>query len=159
MSIIDKFVNRVQGGRAFDTVQGVGDRISSVVQGVQGYAGGLISTIQNGSPFVGMNYDQIPNVRESIREYVKAIQTAADELNTSAEVNQGVRGEIVEATKQYVQAVKEVCDAYASQLLAYSDKMQEYYENYQSADTNLTENVTSEATQLSGSVETYTEQR
>ena len=55
--------------------------------------------------------------------------------------------------------LSQVCDAYASQLLAYSDKMQEYYENYQSADTNLTENVTPEATQLSGSVETYTEQR
>ena len=159
MSIIDKFVNRVQGSRAFDTVQGVSDRISGVVQGVQGYAGGLISTIQNGSPFVGMNYDQIPNVRQSIRDYVTAIQTAADELNTSAEVNQGVRGEIVDATKQYVQAVKDVCDAYASQLLAYSDKMQEYYENYAAADTEVSGNVATEASQLSGSVDTYTEQR
>lgn len=159
MSIIDKFVNTVTGSRAWDAAQGVGDRITSLVQGIQGYAGGLITSIQNGSPFVGMNYEQIPNVRQAIREYVTAIQTAADELNTGADVTVGVRGEIVEATKSYVQAVKDVCDAYVSQLLAYSDKMQEYYEAYAKSDETLSGNVSQEATELSGSVDTYTEQK
>ena len=159
MGYIDKFSNSVKGGKVRDFLKGSQDKITGVVQKVTGYAGGLFNAAVNGSAFIGLNYDAVPTIRESIRQYVKNIQTAAEELNTSADSTQAVKGEIADATKTYVAAVKNCLDAYATQLLAYSDKMQEYYEAYAQSDTNLSGNVSDEAKGLEGSVDTYTEQK
>ena len=159
MALIQRFQNAVQGSRATDVIQGTFDWVSGVRSSVQGWAGALFTTAANGSNFVGMNYNEVPNIRESIRQYVKNIQSVADGLNTDADANQAVHGEISEETKKYLNAIKDITDAYVSTLLVYSDKMYEYYEAYGKNDTQLSQNVSEEAKSLESNAQssTYTE--
>lgn len=161
MGLIQKFQNAVEGSRAVDVVQGAFDWVSSAKSTVQGWAGTAFTVAANGSNFVGMDYQQVPTIRDAIRTYVKNIQTVADGLNTDADASQAVHGEITEQTKKYLAAIKDITDAYVSTLLVYSDKMQEYYEAYGKSDTTLANDVGQEAQALSGTAasQTYTEQR
>ncbi len=160
MGTIQKFQNALRGTRAMDAIQSAGDWITGARNTVQGWAGGLYSVASNGSTFVGMNYASVPTIRDAIRAYVKNIQTVADGLNTDADANQAVHGEITAETKKYLSAIKQVTDAYVSSLLVYSDKMQQYYEAYSKSDTSLASDVGQEASSLSSTAanQTYNEQ-
>lgn len=159
MGTIQKFQNALQGNRAMDAIQSAGDWISGARNTVQGWAGSLYTTAANGSNFVGMNYSAVPTIRDAIRTYVKNIQTVADGLNTDADANNAVHGEITAETKKYITAIKAVVDAYVSSLLVYSDKMQEYYEAYTKSDTSLASDVGQETAGLTSTAQsqTYTE--
>lgn len=74
MGTIQKFQNILQGTRAMDAIQSAGDWISGARSTVQGWAGSLYTVASNGSTFVGMNYTQVPAIRDAIRAYVKNIQ-------------------------------------------------------------------------------------
>ena len=157
MGIIQKFTNAIQGSRAIDAIQAGGDIISEIKNSVQGWAGTIYNVASNGSEFIGLDYTKEPIIRDAIREYVKQVQAIADDLNDRADTSNAVKGEIEEATKKYLSAVKAAVDAYLSNLLAYSDKMHEYAEAYSKSDTTLSSDVTSEANALQGQTETYTE--
>lgn len=161
MGLIQKFQNTLAGTRALDKVQSGIDWISGAKSTVQGWAGTAFTVASNGSTFVGMNYSAVPTIRDAIRAYVKNIQTVADGLNTDADANQAVHGEITAETKKYLAAIKEITDAYVSSLLVYSDKMQEYYEAYSKSDTSLASDVGQEASSLSSTAasQTYTEEK
>lgn len=159
MGLIQKFQNEIQGSRAVDVIQGASDWLSGARSSVQGWAGTLFTAASNGSSFVGMNYQQVPAIRDAIRNYVKNVQTVADGLNTDADAATAVAGEITAETKKYLQAIKAITDAYVSTLLVYSDKMQEYYEAYSKSDTTLSQDVSQEASSLTSNAQqqTYTE--
>lgn len=141
--------NIVQGGESlFSTAKNI----------VGNYVGSLGSQIMSGD-FVGMDYNQVPAMRQAIRDYVKKIQEALDKLNTEANANQAMHGEIETSTKSYVQAVSEAAQAYTSQLLKFSDNMQEAYEAFMAHEQHLSGEIGSQARDLSGSAETYTEQK
>lgn len=159
MGTIQKFQNILQGSKAIDKIQSATEWASGAANTVQGWAGTIFSVASNGSTFVGMNYQAVPTIREAIRAYVKNIQDVADGLNTDADANQAVHGEISEATKKYLVAIKAVTDAYVSNLLIYSDKMQEYYEAYAKSDTQLSGNVADEASGLQSQATNYTESK
>ncbi len=161
MGTIQKFQNALQGTRALDKVQSGIDWVQGAKSTVQGWAGTAFTVASNGSTFVGMNYSAVPTIRDAIRTYVKNIQTVADGLNTDADANQAVHGEITAETKKYLAAIKEITDAYVSSLLIYSDKMQEYYEAYSKSDTSLASDVGQEASSLSSTAasQTYTEEK
>lgn len=160
MGIIQKFQNAVQGSRAIDVVNRAGDILGNLRSGIQGWAGAIKTSVANGSAFVGLNYEQVPNIRQAIRDYVKKIQDAANGLNDAAQAENAVKGEVVAATQQYLKALKEVLDAYITGLLVYSDNMERYYLAYKTSDTTLSSDVSQEATSLSNSAAdlTYTEQ-
>lgn len=156
MGVIEKFV-RSTGERATDTLRNFGDKLKTVVSRVQGYCGTAFEVAKNGSTFVGMKYDEIPNIRAAIRTYVTNVQKEVDKLNTEAVNTNALKGEVAAAANSYVKAVSDVANAYVSSLLAYSDKMYEYGENYKQSDTNVASNVSDEASSLAGSAEVYTE--
>lgn len=160
MGIIQKFQNAIQGSRAVDIVNRAGDVLGNLRNTIQGWAGAIKTSVANGSAFVGLNYDQVPAIRQAVRDYVKRIQDAASGLNDAAQAENAVKGEVVAATQQYLKALKEVLDAYITGLLVYSDKMEEYYQAYKASDTTLSSDVSQEATSLSNSAAdlTYTEQ-
>lgn len=161
MGVIEKFQNAIQGSRAMDMVQKAGDLVTQAKSSVQGWAGALFSVATNGSTFVGMDFNQVENIRDSIRNYVKNIQTIADGINTEADAATALAGENLKpAVQKYLQAIKAMTDAYVSNLLIYSDKMHEYHEAYKTSEGQLSENVSTEAESLTSQAEstTYTEQ-
>lgn len=161
MGIIQKFTNALAGSRAIDLINLRNDKLRGIGSAILGWAGAIKDSVANGSPFIGLDYNQVPQIRDAIRQYVKDIQNAADEFNDSADAERAVKGEVVAATKQYVKSIKEVLDAYITGLLVYSDKMQEYYEAYKKSDTTLSDDVSQEASALTNKAAdlTYTEQK
>ena len=147
-----------QASRAYDSVQNMGDKFQTSIGKVQGYLGTAFETAKNGAAFVGLQYSAIPTIRASIRTYVTNIQNELANLHTSISNTNALKGEIAGAAQKYVEAVSKVADAYATSLLAYSDKMYEYGEAYKTSDTTLASSVTDEAAALDGSAESYTEQ-
>ncbi len=156
MGAIDKFVKNA-AGRAIDSIQSFGDKLTGIVSRVQGYVGTAFEVAKNGETFVGMKYSEIPTIRAAIRTYVTNVQNEVAKLNTDASNNNALKGEVASAANAYVKSVSDVAQAYVSSLLAYSDKMYEYGENYKASDTNLASNVSEEASALAGSAESYTE--
>ena len=156
MGAIEKFVKN-QAGRAIDKVQSFTDTIKSSLGRVQGYMGTAMEVAKNGETFVGLQYSAIPTIRASIRTYVTNIQNELANLHTSISNSNALKGEIATAAQKYVEAVSKVADAYATSLLAYSDKMYEYGEAFRKNEATLTQNVNDEATALASSAEKYTE--
>ena len=118
---------------------------------------GIGSAAMNGD-IVGMDYGQVENIRDSIRNYVTNIQTELKELNASAETSKAFKGEIQGAVQGYVQAVTQAAHNYVSHLLEFSDKMEWAKQQYQAHDTELKQQVDSQSSELSSSVDEYTEQ-
>lgn len=145
--------------RAGTQIKSFGQSAIDSISGITGrYTGAIGSTVLTGS-FVGMDYNQVPNIRAAIREYVESIKTELAKLNTQAETSQAFKGQIEGAVKEYVQAINTAADAYVSHLLEYSDKMQEVYEKYMAHEENLSQQVKGQGTELSSSVDEYTEQK
>ena len=156
MGAIEKFVKN-QAGRAIDKVQSFTDTIKSSLGRVQGYMGTAMEVAKNGETFVGLQYSSIGTIRSAIRNYVTGVQKVLADLNTKASNKNALKGEVAAAADAYVKAVSDVAQAYVSALLAYSDRMYEYGEEYKKADTNLASTVSEEASALSSSAETYQE--
>lgn len=146
-----------QAARAYDSVQNLGDRFQAAIGKVQGYLGTAFETAKNGAAFVGLQYSSIASIRSAIRTYVTNVQNEVAKLNTDASNSNALKGEIADAANQYVKAVSDVAQAYVSSLLAYSDRMYEYGEEYKKNDQTLSSSVTEEASALASSAESYTE--
>lgn len=156
MGAIQQYVKN-QAGRAWDQIQNFSDKFQAARSRVQGYLGTAFEVAKNGETFVGLQYSSIEKIRTAIRTYVTNVQNEVAKLNTEASNDNAVKGEVADATKAYVKAVSDVAQAYVSALLAYSDRMYEYGEEYKKSDTTLASNVNEEATALANSAETYTE--
>ena len=156
MGAIGQWVKN-QASRAWDSVQNIGDKFSTAIGKVQGYVGTAFEVAKNGSTFVGLQYSSIGTIRSAIRNYVTGVQKVLADLNTKASNKNALKGEVAAAADAYVKAVSDVAQAYVSALLAYSDRMYEYGEEYKKADTNLASTVSEEASALSSSAETYQE--
>lgn len=162
MGMIEKYVVN-HANRAIDKVQNFGDKMSSILSKVQGYAGTAFEVAKNGETFVGINYGEVPNIRAAIKQYVLDIQTVLAKLNTEATTDNAIKGtELVKSVAAYVKAVDDVSSAYVSSLLAYSDKMYEYANGSETGtkgmkqnEASLAENVASEASDLASQAEVY----
>lgn len=146
-----------QASKAYDSVQNMGDKFQTSIGKVQGYLGTAFETAKNGAAFVGLQYSAIPTIRASIGTYVSKVQTEIAKLNTDASNSNALKGEVASAANQYVKAVSDVASAYVSSLLAYSDRMFEYGEEYKKADTELASTVAEEATGMTNDAQVYTE--
>lgn len=157
------FANNVS--KAGDAIRTIGDVFKAGLSRIQGYGGTLIDSISTGGTFVGINYNEIPNMRAAIRNYVTEIQKVLDKLNTQASSDNALKGEeLTAAVQKYINAVDKCAKAYVSSLLAYSDQMYEVQhggdtiskgvENYSE---QLASDVTNEADALSSDIEEYKE--
>lgn len=113
---------------------------------------------KNGTTVVGINVNQIPAMKQAIREYVTSIETALKELkNYDPEV--AFKGEdIVPALKGYIDAVIETCGAIVSNMLAFNDQLTEVENAYKAKDEAAASTITSSAESTRSAYTRYTEQ-
>lgn len=116
------------------------------------------STTNNFS-VVGIKVSEIPNMREAIRIYVQGIKDHLDGIEPLATANSAFKSEEVQgAVKTYIAKVKEYCMNLVSQLLAFSDKLDEVRQKYEENMATLAGNV-GESTSSLNAGNTYTEQK
>ena len=82
----------------------------------------------SGYSIVGMQADKVPAMREQIRNSVSAIQAYLDGVDTYVQSDNAFKSEEIKgAVQSYVLSVKDYSKALISNLLAFSDKLQDVY--------------------------------
>lgn len=116
------------------------------------------SVRRNGYDVVGINANQIGNMRSAINNYVNAIYKKIDEINTGASAEAAFRGdEVASAVKNYMETLKEYCTNLTSQLLAFSDKLAEVGAKWEEAAQSMSGQIGSSASSFNKGTK-YTEQ-
>jgi|GEM_PF-4616966 len=144
---------------ASDVVKNAVGDFTSAMEAKIGTFKAAIGTLVTGSSYIGINGQKIPEMRNSIREYVAAIQTHLDKVVEDASTVQAFHGEYAKAITDYVTAIKKVCQDYTSTLLEFSDNLDAIAQIYHSKDTEFASNISSTASEASSSTTSYSEQR
>ncbi len=106
----------------------------------------------SGYSVVGISADKIPTMRDAIRDYVNSIRNHLDGIEPLADANNAFKGDdIQKAVKSYVEKVKEYCQNLTSDLLAFSDKLQDALDAWESSQRSMAQGVDSAATFDAGS--------
>lgn len=147
-------------GLAWDAQSTFNNLKSNFLGMIEGAVGGVSTAADaliNGDT-IGLNVDQIPAMRESIRNYVTNLNSHLDQVKADADTSQAFKGDYAQAVTSFVEAIVAACKAYISQLLEFSDKLEIVRQKYVEQDTELASSIGSQATELSSAYTEYKEQ-
>ena len=120
-----------------------GARGPAIVNGVFGAStpgtAGFIEELFGGqSATVGINANEVPKMRQAIRKYCDTITNYVNNLNPTADSGVAFKGEAVKkALETYMNDVKEYSVNLTSALLAFSDKLQDVYNQWVAATESM----------------------
>ncbi len=112
-----------------------------------------------GFSIVGINANEVPKMREQIRNSVNAIQQHLDGIEAQTSSSNAFRSDdIKQAVENYVTAVKDYCKALTSDLLVFSDKLQEVRLAWEQSTQNFAnDSIHTTNESLAGAATYYTE--
>ena len=117
--------------------------------------GGQVSNLDSSS-IVGMNVNEVENMRNAIEDYCGNIETYLRNLNPTANSDVAFKSEEVKAAlTTYMENVKTYCLNLVSQLRAFSDKLADVRNQWQLATQNMAETVSSTSGSAFASGSTY----
>lgn len=134
------------------------DKASNIFDSLVGGARAQLQGVLNGSTVVGMNVNEIPNMRNAIKYYVEQLEKHLEQVRIGADTTQAFKGEYATAIKEYVSAICEACGCVISNLLAFSDKLLAVQEAYQVRDAELKSAIGSSASDVQSSFSRYQDQ-
>ena len=108
---------------------------------------------------VGINANQIDDMRFAIRVYVENIESHLNQVVDFASDTYAFKGQYAESIKEYVQAVCDVVKSLTSQLLAFSDKLVEVKAAYEQKDINLASSINAATSNTQSGVNRYEESK
>lgn len=108
---------------------------------------------------VGINANQIDDMRFAIRVYVENIESHLSQVLAEAEDTYAFKGTYAKSIVEYVEAVCDVVKSLTSQLLIFSDKLVEIKEAYLEKDINLTRSINGMTGSTQSGVNRYDEMR
>lgn len=137
----------VQGAENFSVEEQVTKRIDS--RGERGKATGgekFGSIIGSNNDIVGINATKVPEMQSQIRDSVSVLQNKINEIDAAAEQDKAFRSEDIQAAvKEYIEKVKEYCNALISDLNAFNDKLQVVREAWEkSSQSFATDQITAD---------------
>lgn len=136
-----------------------GDKAGNFWESLVGGASAQVQGLLNGSTVVGINVNEIPNMRQAIRDYVTEIENHLEQVKINADTTQAFKGEYAVAIREYVAAISEACKCVTSNLLAFSDKLVDVQEAYQAQDETMKSTIAGSASDVESSFSRYQEQR
>lgn len=116
--------------------------------------GEFIDTIKGGT-VVGINTQEISNMRAAIRSYCETLDAHLDTIESKTDTQIAFKGEYALAVTEFAVAVKKVCKALTSQLLAFSDQLVEVEKAYNAQDVELKGSIDTDASNIASSVTAY----
>ena len=108
---------------------------------------------------VGINTNQIDDMRFAIRVYVENIESHLNQVVDFASDTYAFKGQYAESIKEYVRAVCDLVKSLTSQLLAFSDKLVEVKAAYEEKDINLASSINSATSNTQSGVNRYEESK
>lgn len=124
------------------SIQGFLDSAWSAVSGIGERVGTFVANIWDGG-FAGVsNYD---GLKTAISNYSKDVQDIVNQYQPDADISDSFQGQSAEALHEFVTSTKSLLDAYVALVEKWNTELDTYYEKYQSGDTTLSNNVSSDA--------------
>ncbi len=140
------------------TITNAKNRFSDLCDSIKGRFRAIQGSVLNGD-VVGINVDEIDNMRQAIRDYVNALEKHLQQVKTDADNTNAMRGDYATEVRGFIEAVCETCEEVISYLLAFSDKLVEVKEAYAKKDETMASDIRTQAGDLRSSQEKYTEQK
>lgn len=143
----------------------VGNKIGSAGRTISDFLSGTTKKVvsevgsffKNGTTVVGINVNAIEGMKTEIRNYVNDINTALSELK-NYDPKVAFQGEqIVPALQQYIDAVKETCEAITSNMLAFNDQLSDVQTAYMKKDEAAASTISKTAESTRSAYQKYTE--
>ena len=135
------------------------DSLNDLFNRITGGAKTQIGSLMRGTSYVGINGNKIPDMRKAIRFYVDEIEANLDKVVEDTTTINAFHGEYAAAITAYVTAVKDVCKAYTTQLLEFSDNLDAIAELYHTKDQEFASNINTSAAETSSQATAYEEGR
>lgn len=126
-------------------------------QGVDGQT----AQSMGGYSIVGIDATKVDGMRNQIRTSVTAVQNYLDGIDATVDAAAAFRSEeIVTAVQGYVNSVKEYSKALISDLLAFSDKLQDVKEAWEASSQSFaSDSIDTNTSSMSDATTYYTEQK
>lgn len=124
--------------------------------------GGTTAQSSSGYSIVGIDANKVGDMRNQIKESVTNIQNYLDGIQPEGVMTNNAfkSEEIVAAVKDYIDTVKEYSKALISDLIAFSDKLQDVQDAWQTSTQNYaSDSITAAKASMSDATTYYTEQK
>lgn len=110
----------------------------------------------NGATIIGINVNQIPQMKQAVRSYVDGLQKQLDKLN-AIDPKTAFKGEISTAIVEFIDAVKQACQAVVSNMLAFNDQLTKVQAAYENRDSEMKSRIKADTEAARSSFTNYTE--
>ena len=148
--IVESKTSTFDQGAAFSSLQQTRDVLSHYDQKSSDFIGS--------GAIIGLNANEIPNIKESIRTMCDNITTELNKIQTDADSEVAFKGEGVKtALQEYINKVTEYCNNLISTMKAFNDKLTDVQNQWAAAVSDMSQTISSNAGQYETSTQ-YTEQ-
>lgn len=140
--------------RAGQFIKGMVDNARSKFEAVVGRVDAFFEGLVTGD-VVGIDANQVPQMKQAIKTYVDELKSHLDTMQTNAQTDEAFKGEYAAAISDFVAAVNQCCYAVISQLLSFSDTLDEVQAKYAEKDSTMAKDISGQAEELRSSYQEY----
>ena len=140
-----------------DVSSNIGNKITTflenawnAVNGITSNIGTFVADIWDGG-FVGVK--DFEALKAAVTEYSTKTQAVIDEYNVNADLDTALKGDAATALHEFVVSTKSLLDAYVKLVEKWNSELDEYMQNYQEGDSNLSDNVLQDAQDVAAAAE------
>ncbi len=133
-------------------ISGAINTISSRLNGILGDAKTQITSIWDGG-FVGIDAKNAPMIAAALEKYISTIQDTLDRFNQITDIDRALKGASAEAAKEFLDAIKELMNAYVTQMRQDSKDLQEVIASYEQGSQDIARQVSQNAQDIRSEAE------
>lgn len=144
-SLRSEFNNAVAGldTTVTTTVQSLGAKFQNIV----GSVSASLSSLWDGG-VVGINTNNAGELKNALQTYCSDIEAQIDSFNAAANLEIALKGQMQQAATDFVQAVKNLLEAYVSTMRQSIKDLDAVIEAYTNADQSISNQVQSNASEI-----------
>ena len=146
-STVGNITHNVQD--VFDTVV---NGASSKLEGIVGTISTAVTNLYSGG-FVGLSREGMAELDSALETYIGELEDIINGFNEEADAADAYAGQIKTAVHEYVVSVQKLLSAYVTTLRQEVEEANEAFNNMNQADQDVSQNVTSDASDVAGNAE------
>lgn len=132
---------------AGESVRGAVSTVAQNVQDIIGSVAAAETNIWDGG-FVGISTANADKLKQAINKYIEDSQDIIDGFNEEANLEMAYKGQIQVGAQEFLRSVKELLQAYVTQMRKNLHEFEEVVEVYSQNDTDLGQQVNQQADEI-----------
>ena len=123
--------------------------VEGIVGGSAGVNGGFLG-IGGIEDFAGMSQEGKEQFKSAVSGYVDGLKSIISDFNPDADMENALKGEVATAVHDFLAAMKELLQAYVSELETENRHIDEAYANWEASAKSIASSATSDAGDVRG---------